>query len=88
VGKVTLIAFDAVPAEVDALRDGNATALIARDPYTLGATSIETLVDYLKAPPQRRRGHGRRSGDDPEHLLIATNVDDPANKNHLYQAKC
>jgi ribose transport system substrate-binding protein len=87
-GKVTLIAFDAVPAEVDALRDGTVTALIAQDPYTLGAKSIETLVDYLKAHPEG--GAVKPDGQEmiPNHLLTAKNVDDPANKNYLYQAKC
>ncbi|MFG0221372.1 substrate-binding domain-containing protein, partial [Streptococcus suis] len=46
-GQIALVAFDAVPGEVDALKAGTITALIAQNPTDIGAKSIDALVDYL-----------------------------------------
>jgi ribose transport system substrate-binding protein len=88
VGQVTIIAFDSVPPEIDALKDGTITALIAQSPAQIGAASIQALVDYIKA------GHSGPvpvSSDFvgiPQRLLTKATVDDPANADYVYKAKC
>jgi ribose transport system substrate-binding protein len=87
-GKIALIAFDAVPGEVDALRDGTISALIAQNPTEIGARSVEALVDYLKD----NTAGGTVSPSDAEeidnYVLTAENLDDPASEPYLYKAEC
>jgi ribose transport system substrate-binding protein len=87
-GQITLIAFDAVPPEVDALRAGVITALIAQDPYNIGTSSVQAIVDYLTAHPDG--GPVQPAGQEaiPNQLLTADNIDDPKNVNYLYRAEC
>ncbi|GHF27447.1 sugar ABC transporter substrate-binding protein [Pseudolysinimonas yzui] len=88
VGEITLIAFDAVPPEVDALRSGTITALIAQDPFNIGASSVDAIVEYLEANPDG--GAVEPDGSQPikNVLLTADNVDDPDNANYLYKTSC
>ncbi len=46
--QVKLVAFDAAPAEVQALRDGIINALIVQDPYQMGYRGVLASVDILK----------------------------------------
>lgn len=88
VGEITLIAFDAVPPEVDALRAGTISALIAQDPFTIGSSMVDSLVDYLKAHPDGGPVEGIAPKTVPNFLLTAENVDDPDNANYLYKTEC
>lgn len=87
-GDIALIAFDAVPSEVEALRDGVITALIAQDPFQIGAVSVDKIVEYLAENPDG--GPIRPNGTEtiPSVLLTIDNVDDPANENYLYRTEC
>lgn len=87
-GQIALIAFDAVPAEVDALRDGTITALIAQAPGTLGSDQIKALVDYLDAHPDGGAVEPAGSQEVSSGLLTKDNVDDPANAAFIYQTGC
>jgi len=87
-GKIALIAFDAVPAQVEALRADTISALIAQDPYGIGAESVSAVVDYLKAHPNGGAVTPSGSKTKPSVLLTPKNVDDPANKQYLYTASC
>lgn len=87
-GKIALIAFDAVPGEVDALRAGTITALVAQNPTDIGAKSVQALVDYLKAHPNG--GPVTPAGKEAvaNKVITSKNVDDPATKPFLYRAGC
>lgn len=52
---VTLVAFDAAPDEVQALRDGSISLLIAQKAFDMGKLAVEQAVAYLKdgtTPPE------------------------------------
>lgn len=87
-GEITLIAFDAVPAQVEALREGTITALIAQDPFTVGAESVQAIVDYLQEHPDGGPVTPDGSKTIPSVLLTSDNVDDPANAQYLYTTSC
>lgn len=87
-GEITLIAFDAVPPEVDALRAGTITALIAQDPFSIGSTSVDAIVDYLSNNPDGGAVEPAGSQAIPNVLLTADNVDDAENANYLYKTSC
>jgi ABC-type sugar transport system substrate-binding protein len=48
VGKIALVGYDAYPANVDLLKQGVFTALIAQDPAEEARLAIKTLVEYIK----------------------------------------
>jgi ABC-type sugar transport system substrate-binding protein len=55
-GKIALVGYDAYPANVDLIKAGVFTALIAQDPAAEARLAIKTLVDYIKnkkSPAQR-----------------------------------
>jgi ribose transport system substrate-binding protein len=87
-GDVALIAFDAVPGEVDALRDGTISALIAQNPTEIGARSIEALVDYLTENTEKAAVSPSDAEEIENSVLTAENVDDPASEQYLYKAEC
>jgi ABC-type sugar transport system substrate-binding protein len=47
-GKIALVGYDAYPANVDLIKQGVFTALIAQDPAAEARLAIKTLVDYIK----------------------------------------
>jgi ribose transport system substrate-binding protein len=54
-GKVKLVAFDASPELVQALRDGAIEALVAQDPFRIGYEAVKLVAGRLsgKNPPRR-----------------------------------
>jgi ABC-type sugar transport system substrate-binding protein len=48
VGKIALVGYDAYPGNVDLLKEGVFTALIAQDPAAEARLAIKTLVEYIK----------------------------------------
>jgi ribose transport system substrate-binding protein len=48
VGKIALVGYDAYPANVELVKTGVFTALIAQDPAAEARLAIKTLVDYIK----------------------------------------
>jgi ribose transport system substrate-binding protein len=55
-GKIALVGYDAYPANVDLIKQGVFTALIAQDPAAEARLAIKTLVEYIKnkkSPAQR-----------------------------------
>ena len=87
-GEITLIAFDAVPPEVEALRAGTITALIAQDPYQIGVSSVDEIVEYLDANPDGGPVEIADRIRIPNALLTADNVDAPENEKYLYTTEC
>jgi ribose transport system substrate-binding protein len=87
-GKVALVAFDAVPGEVAALKDGTISALIAQSPAQIGTKQVDALVDYIK---EKKSGAVPASSDFtgiPQKVLTKANVDDPANADYIYKTSC
>lgn len=87
-GEITLIAFDAIPPEVDALRAGTISALIAQDPYSIGTRSIDALVEYLEAHPDGGAVEPDGVETIPSFVLTPENVDDPESEKYLYKTAC
>ncbi len=53
-GKIKFIGFDTSELLVQALRNGEISALIAQDPTRMGYFAVKTIVDHIrgiKAPP-------------------------------------
>jgi ribose transport system substrate-binding protein len=88
-GKIMVIGFDAVPAEIAALKEGTITFLGAQGPGEVAAAQVRALVDYIKA-------HSEGGAVAPTHeteylplgLLTKENVSDPAMVNYIYSSKC
>jgi ribose transport system substrate-binding protein len=87
-GKVTLVAFDAIPPEVQALKQGVISYLIAQSPATIGRLAISTLVSYLKA--HLTGGPVKNAGKIavPNQLLTKATVDSPKNAAYIYKTGC
>jgi ribose transport system substrate-binding protein len=87
-GKITLVAFDAIPTEVAALQQGTITDLIAQSPFAIGRDSIDALVSYLKAHPNGGAVTSAGSQTIPNQLLTKANLSSPANAGYIYKASC
>lgn len=88
VGEIAVIAFDATPPEVDALRAGTIQALIAQAPGQIGSEAIKTLVEYLDAHPDGGPVSPGGKQEISSGLLTKDNIDDPANAGYIYKAGC
>jgi ribose transport system substrate-binding protein len=88
-GKVTVIALDATPGEVSALRAGVISALVAQSPTRLGALQMKTVVDYLKKNPSGKAitPSATKIGV-PQKLLTTANVGAAENKDWIYKTTC
>jgi ribose transport system substrate-binding protein len=51
VGEVTIVGFDAGPAQVQALRDGVVQALVAQQPATIGSDGVAQAIAALSGEP-------------------------------------
>jgi|EndMetStandDraft_5_1072996.scaffolds.fasta_scaffold123523_2 ribose transport system substrate-binding protein len=88
-GQIVVIGFDAVPAEVDALRDGTITFLGAQGPGEVAAAQVRALVDYIKANPEAGPVTPTHETEYlPLGLLTKDNVNDPSMVNYIYSSKC
>jgi ribose transport system substrate-binding protein len=88
-GKVTVIALDATPAEVAALKAGTITALVAQSPLQIGEQQVETLVNYIKGHPKGGAVPVSKSPVSvPQHLLTRSNINDPASSAFTYKSTC
>lgn len=88
VEQIALIAFDATPPEVDALRAGTISALISQPARAIGSESIKALVAYLNANPGSGPVQPAGVQEISSGLLTKDNVDDPANAIYVYKATC
>jgi ribose transport system substrate-binding protein len=86
---VKIIAFDAVPAEVQALKDGTITALGAQPAEAVGRAQVAHLADYLKKNEGSTAAVAPLSLDPlPMGLLTKENLSDPAMAGYIYKATC
>jgi ribose transport system substrate-binding protein len=89
-GKVKIVAFDAVPAEVAAVKSGTIQALIAQSPIQIGEQAISSLVSYLIARPTNGSVTKRLAPDlFPQLLVTKSNVNNTTVKSlYEYRASC
>lgn len=81
-GEVTIVGFDAGPAQVKALQGGIVQALVAQQPATIGSDGVEQAIAALE-------------GGSPEAViqtgftvLTAENIDSAEGQAAVYQSKC
>jgi ribose transport system substrate-binding protein len=89
-GKIHIIADDAVPAEVDALKAGTIDFLVAQPAFSLGQEEVQALVDWLnsnqgKSGPVAATSQSRAF---PMQMLDKTNVSTPAAVLYEYNPNC
>ncbi len=82
-GKVVLVGFDAQPLEVEDLRGGITTMLVAQAPYQMGYMAVENAFNYLEGraqslQPQITTGY---------YIITKANVDNPETKQWIYQTE-
>ena len=68
-GKFTVVSFDAVPAELQLLKNGDVSALVGQRPYAMGVDSIDQLNTLSKG------GMVPKVTDTGVDLITASNVD-------------
>ncbi len=78
-GKLKLVEFDAEPAQVEAVKAGTISALVAQDPYLIGELGVRYGVQYLKGKHTFEKHYGTG-----EAIITKDNVDSAAVKNYLY----
>lgn len=71
-GKVKLVAFDAAPNEIQALRAGVIQALIVQDPVKMGYLGVKAAFEHLNGMPVEKRI------DTGVYIVTSENIDDPA----------
>ncbi len=54
-GEIKLIAFDASPEQLDALKRGTMHALIVQDPFRMGYDGVKTVIDAIEGKPVEKR---------------------------------
>ncbi len=80
VGQVKVVAYDAYPAQVEQVKNGELQALIVQKPYEMGQMGVREVVDALKGKPTQKRI--------TTDLLVATreNIDTPEIARFLYRS--
>jgi ribose transport system substrate-binding protein len=88
-GKVTVIALDATPTEVAALKTGTITGLVAQSPLQIGEQQVKALVDYIKAHPSGGAvAVSSVTVGVAQHLLTQSNINDPSSSAWIYKTSC
>lgn len=90
VGKVKIWAYDATPAEVQALKAGVISVLLAKPAAAIGAEAVQWLVAAIKADPKHAviaPGSGPKTAL-PVKEITAANVNDPSVQGYLYKGTC
>jgi ribose transport system substrate-binding protein len=79
-GKVKLVEFDAGPPQVQALKAGTISALIAQYPYGIGALAVQLAYKYVTGNKTGIKKHyGTGSA-----IVTGANVNNPEIKRYLY----
>ena len=78
-GKLKLVEFDTEPVQVEGLKAGTITALVAQDPYNIGELGVRYAVQYLKGKRDFDKHYGTG-----EAIITKENVDSPDTKKYLY----
>lgn len=78
-GKLKLVEFDAEPAQVEAVKAGTISALVAQDPYHIGQLGVQYGIQYLKGKKTFDKHYGTG-----EAIITKDNVDSADVKDYLY----
>jgi len=78
-GKLKLVEFDANPAQVEAVKAGTISALVAQDPYHIGQLGVQYGIEYLKGKKTFDKHYGTG-----EAIITKDNVDSANVKDYLY----
>jgi ribose transport system substrate-binding protein len=71
-GKVKIVGFDSSPTLIEDMQAGNIDSLVVQNPFLIGFTAVQTLVDHIHGKtPARRIDTGAT-------LVTAANLKDPA----------
>jgi ribose transport system substrate-binding protein len=89
-GKIKVLAFDAVPAELAALKNGTISALASQPAITEGATQVDVVVKYLRAHPAGGPVPAGHAANKLLSLGVITpaNVSSPAMAGYEYATTC
>ena len=87
-GQIKVIALDAIPPEVTALKSGVISALIAQQPEKIGAAQVKTLVDYIKTKKSGAVPASNSFTGIPQVLLTKANVNAPSSQQYFYKTSC
>jgi ribose transport system substrate-binding protein len=79
---ITVVGFDAGPAQVEALRDGTVQALIAQQPATIGEEGLAQALAQLNGEPVEE---DIQTGFT---ILTADNIDTPEGEEAAYRSTC
>lgn len=80
--QVSIVGFDAGPAQIDQLREGLVQALIAQKPSEIGRLGVAQAVTALNGgQPEEQITTGFE-------VITPDNLDDPAIQEALYQSEC
>lgn len=90
VGKVKIWAYDATPAEVQALKAGVISVLLAKPATAVGAEAVQWLVSAIKANPKHATITSLSGPKTalPVVEITKANVGNPAIQGDLYKASC
>jgi ribose transport system substrate-binding protein len=78
---ITVVGFDAGPAQVQALKDGTVQALVAQEPATIGTDGVAQAIAALKGEPVEAKIQTGFT------IITKDNVDGDGAK-AIYQSKC
>ncbi|RZT66464.1 monosaccharide ABC transporter substrate-binding protein (CUT2 family) [Microcella alkaliphila] len=89
-GDVKIWAYDAVPAEVEALKDGVITVLAAKPAQAAGEKYVAVLLEAINDNPDKEAVSPLSPALDPLPLTIITqdNVDSPEAQAAMYKETC
>jgi len=82
-GKVKLVAFDAQPLEVEDLKEGLTSMLVAQAPYAMGYLGVQFAYDYLEGFVAKFPGNFTTG----YYIITPENVNDPETKKWVYQTE-
>jgi ribose transport system substrate-binding protein len=82
-GKVKLVGFDAQPLEIEDLRNGLTSMLVAQAPFAMGYLGVQFAYDYLEGFIAKGPGNFITGF----YVITPQNVDDPETKKWIYQTE-
>lgn len=88
--RIQVVAYDATPDEVQALRDNRIQALLAQSPYLIGESAVKALVEYLRANPGGAAVNPKKPiySMTPIMMLTKDNIDSEEAKPFPYLSVC
>jgi ribose transport system substrate-binding protein len=78
--QVRLVGFDASPKQIEGMRSGEVSALIAQDPATIGRQGVDQAVAAIEGKPVQR--------EIQTDLIAITQADMDANSQYFYKTAC